>query len=58
MANTRLCSQVTAVGLEPLDQKPAAIASVLVKLPSGGEESPGHGCSGLAFGSTLITAGE
>lgn len=48
---------MTAVGLEPLAYKPAAVVSVLVKLPTGGEELPGYGCSGLAFGSTLISAG-
>ena len=49
--------QVTLVGLEPLEPSRAAIASVLIKLPTGGEEKPGTGCSGLAFASTLVNIG-
>ncbi|XP_067935184.1 attractin-like [Watersipora subatra] len=47
-------SQVTAVGLEPLDGATVAIASVMIKLPTGGEEVPAYGMCGLAFGSTLV----
>lgn len=50
--------QATLVGLEPLEQGRTAVASVLIKLPTGGEAKPGTGCSGLAFASTLVTIGE
>lgn len=51
--------QATTVGLEPLEgQRSAAVASVIVKLPTGGEDDLVYGCSGLAIGSTLVTISE
>lgn len=44
--------------MEYLDATRAGVVTVLVKLPTGDEDVPGYGQSGLALASTLVCVGE
>ncbi|KAJ6222083.1 hypothetical protein RDWZM_000628 [Blomia tropicalis] len=56
-SNTSTCTNPTPIALEPCNNGKAAVLTLIVRLPSGGQQIPPSGQTGIALASALVSLG-